>query len=99
MRNQSRRKYDNSNIKLKVPMIRSNLCDYSDAPILVQGTIKVPNMAAAVVRVNNTNKKVIIKNCTPFTNCITEISNTQKDKAQDIDIVMSMYHTREMNHL
>ena len=38
---------------------------------------------------NNTNKKVIFKNCAPFTNCISEINNTQIDNAKDIDIVMS----------
>ena len=72
-------------------MTRSNLCDYHDAYILVKGTITVPNTEAAGAAVNNTNKKVIFKNCIPFTNCITEINNTQVDDAQDIDIVMPMY--------
>ena len=56
-------------------MKRSNLHDYSDAYILVKETITVPNMAAAGVVVNNTNKKVIFKNCAPFTNVITKINN------------------------
>ena len=51
-------------------MIRSSLCDYSDAYILVKGTITVPNMAAAAAAANNTNKKVIFKNFAPFTSCI-----------------------------
>ena len=38
-------------------MIRSDLCDYSDAYILVKGTITVPITAAARAAVNNTNKK------------------------------------------
>ena len=63
-------------------MIRSNICDYSDAYILVKGTITVPNTAAEDAAVNNTNKKVIFKNCAPFTNCITEINNIQIDEAQ-----------------
>ena len=67
MRNQSRGKYDKSNITSKVSMIRSYICDYSDARILVKGTITVQNMAAAGAAVNNTNKKVIIKNFTAFT--------------------------------
>ena len=46
-------------------MIRSNLCDYSDEYIHVKGTITIPNSAAE----NNANKKVIFKNCAPFTNC------------------------------
>ena len=95
MRNQSRGKYDKSNITSKVSMIRSYICDYSDARILVKGTITGQNMAAAGVGINNTTKKVIIRNCTPFTNCITEINNTQVDKAQDIDIVIHMYNTIE----
>ena len=39
---------------------------------------------------NNRNKKVIFKNCAPFTNCISKINNTQIDNAEYIDIVMSM---------
>ena len=38
----------------------------------------------------NTNKKVIFKNCAPFTRCIRKINNTKKDNAQYIDIVMPM---------
>ena len=59
---ESKRKYDNSNIRFKTSMIRSNLCDYSDAYILAKGTITVPNMKAVGAAVNNTNKKVICKN-------------------------------------
>ena len=92
---ESRGKYDNSHIKFKTSMIRSNLCDYSDAYILVKGTTTVPNTAAAAATVNSTNKKVIFKNCAPFTNCITEIYYTQIDEAQDIDIVMPMYNLIE----
>ena len=52
-------------------------------------------MAAADQAVNNTNKKVIFKNCVSFTNCITEINNTQVDEAQDVEIVMLMYNLIE----
>ena len=48
-------------------MIRLSLCDYSDAYILVKGTITVPGTSAQGVPVNNTNKKVIFKSCAPFT--------------------------------
>ena len=65
-------------------MIRSNLCDYSDAYVLVKGTITVPNTAAAGVAVNNANKNLIFKNCPPFTDCITEINNAQVDDAQNL---------------
>ena len=85
----------NSQIKFKTTMLKSSLCDYSDAYILVKGTISVNNTAAAGAAVNNTNKKVIFKNCAPFTNCIREINNTQIDNAKDIDIVMPMYNLIE----
>ena len=49
-------------------------------------------MAAASAAVNNTNKKVIFKNCAPFTDCITEINNMQVHDNQKIDIVMPMYN-------
>ena len=90
-------RYDNSNIRFKTPMIRSRLCDYSNAQILVNGTITFPNKAAAGVAVNNTNKKVVFKNCAPFTNCITEITNTQVDDGQKIDVVMPMHNSIKYN--
>ena len=76
-------------------MLRSSLCDYSDAYILVKGNITVNNTAAADADANNTNKKVIFKNCAPFTNCISKINNTQIDNAEYIDIVMPMYNLIE----
>ena len=76
-------------------MLRSSLCDYSDAYILVKGSISANNAAAAGAPANNTNKKVIFKNCAPFTYCISEINNTQIDNAKDIDIVMPMYNLIE----
>ena len=85
----------NSPIKFKTSMLKSSLCDYSDAYILVKGTITVNNNAAAGAAANNTNKKVIFKNCAPFTNCIREINNIQIDNAKDIDIVMPMYNLIE----
>ena len=85
----------NSQIKFKTTMLKSSLCDYSDAYILVNGTITVNNTAPAGAAANNTNKRVIYKNCAPFTNCISEINNTQIDNAKDIDIVMPMYNLIE----
>ena len=83
-------RYNNSNIRFKSTTIRLSLCDYSDAYILVKGTITVPNMAAAGAAVNNTNKKVIFKNCAHFTACITDVINAQVDDAQKIVVVMPM---------
>ena len=90
----------NSQIKFKTTMLKSSLCDYSDAYILVKGTISVNNTAAAAgAAANNTNKKVIFKNCAPVTNCISETNNTQIDNAKDIDIVMSMYNLIEYSDI
>ena len=80
----------NSQIKFKTIMLKSSLCDYSDAYILLKGTITVDDTSAAGDTANNTNKKLIFKKCAPFTNCISEINNTQIDNTKDIDIVMSM---------
>ena len=85
----------NSQIKFKTTILKSSLCDYSDAYILAKGTATFNNAAAADADANNTNKKVIFKNCAPFTNCINEINNTQVDNAKDIDIVMPMYNLIE----
>ena len=78
-------------------MLKSSLCDYSDAYILVKGTISVNNTAAQGAAAKSTNKKVIFKNCAPFTNCISEINNMQIDNAKDIDIVIPMYNLIEYN--
>ena len=76
-------------------MLKSSLCDYSDSYIRVKGTISVNGTAAGSAVNNNNNKKVIFKNCAPFTNCISEINNTQIDNAKDIDIVIPMYNLIE----
>ena len=85
----------NSQIKFKTTMLKSSLCDYSDAYIIVKGTITVNNTAADGAAANNTNKKVIFKKCAPFTNFISDFNNTQVDNAKDIDIVMPMYNLIE----
>ena len=93
MNQESRGTYNvNSQINFKTTMLKSNLCNYSDVYILVKGTITVNNTAVADADANNTNKKVIFKNCSPFTNCTSEINNTQIDTA---DIVMPMYNLIE----
>ena len=93
---ESRETYNvNSQIKFKTTMLKSSLYDYSDAYILAKGTNSVNNTVGGAATANNTNKKVIFKNCAPFTNCISEINNTQIDNAKDIDIVMPMYNLIE----
>ena len=76
-------------------MLRSSLCDYSDTYILVKGNISVNDNAGAGAAANNIGKKVIFKNCAPFTNCISKINNTQIDNTEYIDIVMPMYNLIE----
>ena len=87
--------HSNAQIKFKTTMLKSSLCDYSDAYILVKGTVIVDNTAAADADANNTNKKVIFKNCSVFTKCVTELNNVQLDNARNIDIIASMYNLVE----
>ena len=69
------------NINFKTSMLRSSLCDYSDAYILVKGNTSVNNTAAACADASNTNKKVIFKNCAPFTDCISKINRNKQNTA------------------
>ena len=70
-------------------MLRSSLCDYSDAYILVKGNISVNNTGTAAAPTNR-NKKVIFKDFATFSNCISKINN-----AEYINILMPMYNLIE----
>ena len=83
----------NSQIKFETLMLKSSLCDYSDAYILVTGTITIA--AQAGDNPNNGDKEVVFKNCARFTDCTTEINNTHIDNTKDIDLVMLMYNLIE----
>ena len=89
---------ENKSIRFKTPMLRSNLCDYSDAYILVKGTITVTvpgvNNNASNIR-DNRNRPVILKNNVPFISCITRINSELIEDDDDLDIVMSMYNLLE----
>ena len=78
-------------------MLKSSLCDYSDAYIHVKGKITIiaagDNEAAR--RADERNKGVVSKNCAPFTICISEINNTQIDNCNNIDIIIPMYNLIE----
>ena len=89
-------------------MLRSNLCDYADPYILVNGTITesagpepnpdAPRTAAQLLvlrQADERDKDVTFKNCAPFTKCISRKNNTEIDNAKDIDIVMPMYNLIE----
>ena len=83
--------YDtNKEIRIKTPMLRANLCDFSDAYIVVKGDITVtePNNAKR-------NKSVVSKNIAPFINCISKINGVQIGNVEDLDIVMPMYSLLE----
>ena len=83
----------NSQIKFKISMPKSSLCDYSDSYILISGTKTVASQA--VDNPNNVDEKVAFKNCARFTDCISEINNAQIDNAKEIDVVMPMYNLIE----
>ena len=78
----------NSQIKFKTTMLKPSLCDYSDVYILVSGTITITGEGdnEAARREVEREKEVTFKNCAPFTECISEINNTQIDNAKDIDV-------------
>ena len=80
-------------------MLRSSLCDYSDAFILVSGTLTIIGAGAddAVKQIDERNERVKFKNIAPFTDWISEINNTQTDNAKDIDVVMPMNNLIEYN--
>ena len=89
----ARERYNiNSPIKFKTSIIRSRLCDYSDAYMLVKGNIRVTNTAADGAAPKSKNKKVIFKNWAPFTDFISEINNKEIDHTKDIDIAMPIYN-------
>ena len=89
---------ENKSIRFKTPMLRSNLCDYSDAYILVKGTITVTapgaNNNANNIR-DKRNRPLILKINDPFVSCITRINGELIKDADDLDIVMSMYNLLE----
>ena len=80
-------------------MLRSSLCDYSDAYIVVSGTITSTWAGAndAENRLDERNNGVIFKNCVPFTNCLSKINNPQTDNAKYLDVLMPMYNLIELS--
>ena len=89
---------ENKSIRFKRPMLRSNLCDYSDAYILVKGTITVEadHIGAGVdENRDRKNRPLILKNNAPSFSCITRINAELIEDADDLDIVMPMYNLLE----
>ena len=77
-------------------MLRSNLCDFSDAYIFVKGTITITGAGDNAARqADEREKGVTFKNWVPFVKCINRINNTEIYNAKDIDIVMPMHNLIE----
>ena len=74
-------------INVLTSSLESSLCDYSDAYILVTRNITVTG--------GNANTKVAFKNCAPFEECRTEISETFVNTAENTNIAMPMYNLIE----
>ena len=72
-------------------MLRSDLCGYSDAYIVVEGTIIVEGTNDA----NKRNRKLTFKNNVPFRSCISKINNTLIDNAEDLDITIPIHNLLE----
>ena len=66
----------------------SNLCDYSDAYMVVKENVTLEYTNP----VNRRNKKLTFNNIAPFRSCISKINNTFIDNAKDLEIFMSMYN-------
>ena len=71
-------------IKYDTRILKPNLCDYADAYILVDGTIRAEGADA--------NTRLVLKNCAPFIKCNLEINDKHVDTAENLDIVMPMYN-------
>ena len=90
--NESRGTYNKKQIRIKTSVLRSSLYNCSDAYILEIGTIAIDGAGTddAAKRLN-----VIFKNCASFTDCISEINDTQIDYAKDPDVATPMYNLIE----
>ena len=88
----------NSQIKFTTLTLKSSLCDYSDAYILVKGAITIAPAPAPASKAENNNKEVAFKYCAAFTDSISEINIMQIDNAKGMDVVMSMYNLIEYSN-
>ena len=77
-------------------MLKSNLCDFSDAYIVVKGTITLKKTNGRGI-IDKRNRFLAFKNNAPFTNCISKINNVLIDNAEDSDVVIPMYNLLEYN--
>ena len=92
VQSQSGNTYNTSKpIRFKTSMLRSNLCDCSDAYMWVKGKINVTNPNDNA----NFNKELTLKINAPFISCISKINGELVENAEDLDIVMPMYNFLE----
>ena len=91
MINQKKNYSPNKDIRIKTSMLRSDLCDFSDAYIVVEGDITLEGDNDA----NKRNKNLVFKNNASFINCISKINGIKIDNAEDLDVVMLMYNSLE----
>ena len=80
----------NKEIRIKNSKLISDLCDFSDAYIVVKGVIAVTDPDNA-----KRNKSVAFKNSAPFINCISKINDVKIDNAEDLAVVMPMHNLLE----
>ena len=86
---------ENKSIRFKTPMLKSDLCNYADAYILVNGTITVTANAGANNIRDKKNRPLILKNNAPFISCITRINGELIEDADDSDVVIPIYNLLE----
>ena len=86
---------ENKSIIFKTPMLRSDLCDYADAYVLVNGTIRVTAPTGADNIRDKKIRPLILKNNAPFVSCITRINNELIEDADDLDLVIPIYNLLE----
>ena len=84
----------NKNIRFKTSILRSDLCEYSDAYTVVKGMISVTGTNSN----NRRNKKPTFKNNASFISRISKINNAFIDNAKDLDIVMPMCNLLEYSN-
>ena len=85
----------NKEIRIKTSMLRSDLCDFNDAYIVVKGIITVGAPNNAKNNNSNNNKAVAFKSNAPFINCISKINDKKIDNVEDLDVVMPIYNLLE----
>ena len=69
-------------------MLRSDLCDFCDAYIVIKG--RRPALGT-----NRRSKNLTFKNNAPFQSYISKINKTFIDNAENLDIIMTMYNVLE----